>query len=282
MMRVAAIGLGGLALAAAVAVAGGLAPGAARAQTLEEQRATDYPRYNLQCGREPKAGIFACKYPGNFYGVSAYTRKKKPDRDDILALDRQVFMRAAQLALDNDRDYFTLVSDGSSNTFKEGKVKHVRGTAGYTLPGACSLNKWNVPTACSPGQEVAGTPGYSVQERGFIGRDTIARIFTAAEKASIDAGTFYGPPDDTMFDAEATYRRYRDTTEGRWPTLIALYQNRARRFEDMMGGGGATGQAARATAARTHLRLAALYGEAGDAEMASKSGQRASDLALGR
>ena len=78
--------------------------GQARAQTFAEQKATDYPRYNMRCAKKPKAGIYACKYPGNFYSVSAYTKKKKINEKGIRELDEQVYMRAAQLALENDEN----------------------------------------------------------------------------------------------------------------------------------------------------------------------------------
>ena len=163
----------------------------------------------------------------------------------------------------------------------EGETVWVRGTAAYTTSQECGVTAGGV-TYCYPGKYVAGTPGYNYQKRGYIGRDSIVRIFSEQENNSIKRGTFERPPKSTLFNAEWTYRQYRDQAKGKWPSLVSLYEDRARRFEKIMGQRGAASLSARATAARTYGRLAALYGEEGDLEQANEAQQRSSDLSTRR
>lgn len=230
---------------------------AARAVSDASERAA--PRYNTECNRKAKAGTYACKYPGNLYGVSAYTNKKNPKREDILALDRQVFMRSAQLAIENDREYFTMTGEGASDTYQKGKTIYVRGTAGYSTPTQCGVVPGTGVRYCYPGQDVAGTPGYSYEKRGVAGRNGLVKIWKTEEKELIDAGKLYRVVDSDLFDAEKTYEQYIGQTPGRWPSLIDLYESRAKRFEAIAKAGGAQAHDANITVMRTYLRLATAY-----------------------
>lgn len=255
-----------------------VAPTASPGQTVAEQRRVDLPERNMNCPDKSKAGVFACRFPGNFYGVSAYTDKKRPTAADMRVLERQALVRAAQMTLENDRDYFSGFNMGAS--YAEGDVTRVAGMAGYQLPDSCLL-KDGVPTACSPGQKVAAKPGYSVQGRGYDGMSRFVSIFMATEKASIDAGTYEEPPTGAMNDAEAVYARFAPTTPGRWPSLIRIYEDRAGRLDKQLRRDGRSATPARSAAIRTWMRLGLLYTQAGQAEKGLAAVARSGALARG-
>lgn len=68
-----------------------------------------------------------------------------------------------------------MTGEKPSDTYQKGKTKYTRGTAGYTTSAQCGVAGAGI-RYCYPGQDVAGTPGYSYGKRGVIGRDGLVKL----------------------------------------------------------------------------------------------------------
>lgn len=220
----------------------------------------DFPRYGTEHGSAGKGEIRAKKYPGNLYGVEAFSRSKDMSAEQSAAVSRQVVLRAAQLALENDREYFGMFSPQTTQTHAE--TRHIRGIAPSStwdripLPGGGHTYS---------AREIPGTPGRSYQLPRYEGAWAMVKLFRRDEVERRGA-----KPADGMTDyyAEAVYLDLLGSTPGRWPSLTAIYADLASRSEREAARSPRPDDA-RLTAINAHLKLSRLFREAGDLDRAT-------------
>ena len=257
-MRISILAACILGMVAPVASAGG-----------QDRGDASYPRYGTQPGEAGKGEIRAKKYPGNLYGIEAFSRSKRMSDEESDRVSRQVALRAAQLALENDRPVFSMFAP--ANTLSSVRTRRVAGTAPSTT--WVGLHNGQGPAGLRE-IEVPGTPGYTYQLPRYEGAWSMVKLWTR-EEASRRGSASDGMTD---YDAEGVYRDLIRDTPGRWPSLVALYENLAERAEAMITDGRSDASAARLTAINTHLKLARLYREAGNTERGVTSLERAGRL----
>ena len=235
----------------------------------QEPGRSEHPRYGTEAGEAGKGEIRAKKYPGNLYGIEAFSKSKRMSPEQSDRVSRQVMLRAAQLALENDRPVFSMFTP--TNTLSSVRTRRVAGTAPSTT--WVGLHNGLGPAGLRE-VEVPGTPGYTYELPRYEGAWTMVKLWTreeAARRGSAKDGM-------TDYDAEGVYRDLVQDTPGQWPSLVALYEDLAERAEATMTDGGPDAQAAHLTAINTHLKLARLYREAGEVESGVSSLERAGQL----
>lgn len=233
----------------------------------------DYPRYGTDEGSAGKGEIKARKYPGKDYGIETFGGNERLSPEEQQRTTRQLVLRAAPLALENDREFFAMFTPQASQTMPE--TRRVGGTAASTVYDMIPVPQPGMP-AVPVAREVPGTSGYTYLLPQYGGASTTVKLFTRAAQAQ------RGPtPQDGMTDdrAEAVYLDLVAATPGRWPSLVSIYEDLTQRAERQLAQ--TNSDEARLIAINTSLKLSRLYREAGDPERATPHLLRAGALIRG-
>ena len=110
----------------------------------QEPGRSDYPRYGTEAGEAGKGEIRAKKYPGNLYGIEAFSKSKRMSPEQSDRVSRQVMLRAAQLALENDRPVFSMFTP--TNTLSSVRTRRVAGPR-PPRPGLACTTAWAPPAS---------------------------------------------------------------------------------------------------------------------------------------
>lgn len=224
-----------------------------------------------------KPGVFAVSLPGEYYRVSAYKErlgKGRKQDEDLLDLGRMVMMRAALLAIENGRDGFSIV--GRIDTGTTGaRTEILNAVPGVRGPDKCATGV-DGNLICDPGDTSAGYPETRVFNPGYFGRKAVVRLWSHAEQKEIAAGRMERPS-GPIINANAYYLEWRQSTSGRWPPLLTLYQQFEKRIERVIASGRASPYDLH-MAAVNQLSLKRLYEGSGDTKKSEKAHQRAVEL----
>lgn len=179
--------------------------------------------------RNGKPGVYVERIDQSHYRVSAYLRSMKGDSDKRLTeLADMVMMRAAQFALENGREYFTIIGRLETDTVG-GHTVILNGTPGWSEPEQCFRDS-NGNLGCTPGKEHPGTPDTPSYDPGFFGRTGIVQFWTGAEGQRMLREREGQPADQQPLPAAAFYKMFRDKTPGKWPELSKIYGERSKRM----------------------------------------------------
>lgn len=184
--------------------------------------------YGLR-SKNGKPGLFVERVDRSHYRVSAFVRSMKGDSDQRLTeLANMVMMRAAQFALENGRDYFTIIGDLDTDT-TGGKMESYRGTPDRLGPEQCGRDA-SGRTFCLPRETIKGSPSSSAYNPGYFGRTGIVQFWTGAEGQQLLREREGQPIKGQPIPAEGFYKMFRDKTPGKWPELSEIYGERSKRM----------------------------------------------------
>lgn len=180
--------------------------------------------------RTGNPGVYVERIDRSHYRVSAYLRSMKGDSDKRLTeLADMVMMRAAQFALENGREYFTIIGDLDTDT-TGGKMEHYRGTPDTLGPEQCGPGPAGIGLVCIPRETIKGTPSSSSYNPGYFGRVGIIQFWTGAEGRQLIEKREGQPVKGQPIPAEGFYKMFRDKTPGKWPELSEIYGERSKRM----------------------------------------------------
>ena len=230
----------------------------------------DFPRYGTQSGDPQKGQISAKKYPGNLYGIHAFSNDRNMSAETLQIVSRQVMLRAAQLALENDRDYFYMFTPTTTQSAAE--TRRVGGIAPSTVYDLIPVPQPGMPPV-PVARTIPGSAGYSYNLPRYEGAWTMVKLFTDSQKSERGSRPADGMTD---FTAETVYSDLVRATPGRWPTLISIYEDLVDRSERTLKTTNSVD--AKLTIINTSLKLSRLHREAGDVERGMKYLLRAGEL----